>query len=92
MASVAIASACSPIDREKPVVTITASPPKIVIPPDAEIPCQTAPKPPVDPVTNKAPEDEVFNMSAADRTEIHACDRRRAAAVAAIKASNGAAP
>ncbi|RFB92053.1 hypothetical protein B5K08_15915 [Rhizobium leguminosarum bv. trifolii] len=71
---------------------MTPAPAPIVVPPEARRPCDLAPKPAVDPVTNRAPEAEVFEMSAADRYEIKTCDRRRAAAVAAIDAANGVAP
>lgn len=81
-------SACSRTERQD-IVPMPAAPP-IVVPPDARRPCVTAPKPTVDPVTNRAPEDQVFDMSATDRYEIKSCDRRRAAAVAAIDAANGA--
>ncbi len=83
-------SACSQTKRQD-VVPTPAAPP-IVVPPDARRPCVTAPKPAVNPATNRAPEDQVFDMSATDRYEIKSCDRRRAAAVAAIDAANRAHP
>lgn len=92
VALAAIASACSPTDQERPVVAIAASPAKIPVPDEWRRPCATAPKPEVDPATGKAPEDKVFDMSSADRFEIRSCDRRRAAAVAAIDAHNGVVP
>ncbi|QIO60962.1 hypothetical protein HA463_24465 [Rhizobium leguminosarum bv. trifolii] len=66
--------------------------PKITVPDESRRSCVTAPKPEVDPTSGNAPEDKVFDMSSADRFEIRSCDRRRAAAVAAIDAANGVAP
>lgn len=48
----------------------------IVVPPDARRPCVTAPKPAVDPVRNRASEDQGFGMSTTDRYEIKTLDRR----------------
>lgn len=88
--STVIASACSQTERRE--VTLMPAPAPVVVPPEARRPCVLAPKPVVDPATNTAPEDQVFEMSATDRFAIKSCDRRRAAAVAAIDAANGAAP